>query len=294
MGATLAGCRAVAGAGRPDGALDLDAIDRGRRRAGAVPVGQLAGQPGRAARRPRAPRRRGAGPTACRCSATSATSSSPGTGRRARSSSTASTGSWPCTRSRSGRTWPACGPASTPATPSWCTYLRRGAQARRVDGARARCRPPAVAAWDDDAHVDEQRARYRRRLELHGRDAGGGRALDVLSCRRAVLPVGAGARRRRLGLRPPPGRRGRRAGQPRRVLRRRRRATSASPWCSPTTASSWWLDASGGPRDDQSVRRGSSANPMDHAARDRPRWATGVGGLLIAGGIIGGIASGCG
>ena len=41
----------------------------------------------------------------------------------------------------------------------------------------------AVVAWDDDAHVDEQRARYRRRLELLARTLGAA-GLDV------TLPAG--------------------------------------------------------------------------------------------------------
>ena len=122
-----------------------------------------------------APPRRGAARTTCRCSATSATSSSPGTGRRARSSRTASTASSRCTRCRSARTSPACAPASTPATPSSSTTSR---EVRKHVGLMVPgpVQAAAVAAFADDAHVDAQRERYRRRLErmaeiLRGRSA---------------------------------------------------------------------------------------------------------------------------
>ena len=125
MGAILAGCRPVAVP------LTADRRRRPRRRSTRpTPAGRCAcGSTARATRPARsttsAPPRRGAGPTACRCSPTSATSSSRGTGRAAASSSTASTASSPCTRCRSARTSPAAGSASTPATPSSCTTSRR-------------------------------------------------------------------------------------------------------------------------------------------------------------------------
>ena len=65
----------------------------------------------------------GAGATMYRCSATSATRSSPGHGRRRRSCSTESPVSLPCTRCRSGRTWPVCALASTPGTARSVSYL---------------------------------------------------------------------------------------------------------------------------------------------------------------------------
>ena len=66
-----------------------------------------------------------------------------------------------------------------------------------------------MAAWADDAHVDEQRERYRRRLDAMAT------ALAKVGRRRAaprrrLLPVGPRARRRRVGAGPPPGRDGRR------------------------------------------------------------------------------------
>ena len=132
------------------------------------------GQPRGRARRPRLPWPSGGGRTACRCSPTSATSSSPGTGRPGRRAS--------------GRTILSSGTDGVVAVHSLSKrsnlaglrvgfyagdaelvhYLQRGAQARRVHGARARRRPPAVAALGDQAHVDVQRGRYRHRLEPHG------------------------------------------------------------------------------------------------------------------------------
>ena len=85
---------------------------------------------------------------------------------------------------------------------------RRGAQARRVHGARARCRRPRSRRSDDDAHVDEQRERYRRRLERLRRRA-----------RRRPASTAPDARRRRstCGRRRPtatPGRWPRRLAEP--------------------------------------------------------------------------------
>ena len=84
-----------------------------------------------------------------------------GRARRARSSSTGPTACSPSTRCRSARTWPASGPASTPATPSSCTTCR---EVRKHAGLMVPgpVQAAAVAACGDDAHVDEQRARYRR------------------------------------------------------------------------------------------------------------------------------------
>ena len=81
-----------------------------------------------------------------------------------------STASSPCTRCRSDRTSPACGSASTPAIPSSCSYLQRGAQARRDDGARSR-------AGGGRRRARRRRARrraadrYRARLERDGEGA---------------------------------------------------------------------------------------------------------------------------
>ena len=99
-------------------------VDRsGRRRAGPVPVGQHARQPGRRARRPRRGRRLGPGPRGAgaerrvlrRVHLGRAAAHDP----RARRS----TACWPCTRCRSGRTWPASGSGSTPAIAELVDYL---------------------------------------------------------------------------------------------------------------------------------------------------------------------------
>ena len=76
---------------------------------------------------------------------------------------------------------------------------QRGAQAHGAHGAGP-VQAAAVAAFGDDAHVDEQRERYHRRLE---------RMIEMLAAVGIaatmpagwLLPVGAGARRRRLGAR---------------------------------------------------------------------------------------------
>ena len=94
----------------------------------------------------------------------------------------------------------------------------------------------AVAAWADDAHVDEQRERYRRRLDAmadRARQAG----VDAPDPRRRLLPVGAGARRRRVGARPAARRAAARSCRPASSTARRARATCGSRSCSPTTAS---------------------------------------------------------
>ena len=69
-----------------------------------------------------------------------------------------------CTRCRSARTSPACGRASTPATPTSCDYLR---EVRKHAGfmVPGPVQAAAVAACGDDEHVDAQRERYRSRLE---------------------------------------------------------------------------------------------------------------------------------
>ena len=64
----------------------------------------------------------------------------------------------------------------------------------------------AIAAWADQEHVDEQRERYRRRLERFAEILARHRRRRT-DARRRLLPVGSGARRRRLGAGAPPGRR---------------------------------------------------------------------------------------
>ena len=71
----------------------------------------------------------------------------------------------PSTRSRSGRTWPGCGAASTRATPT-----SSASSPRCASTPGSWCPGPvqaaATVALADDVHVDEQRARYRRRLDV--------------------------------------------------------------------------------------------------------------------------------
>ena len=192
MGATLAGCRAVA----YDDLDDIDPADAGAR---PVPVGQ---QPGEPPRRPRGPRRgRRVGREPRRAGALRRVLRRVHLGRRrpraARSSSTAPTACSPSTRCRSGRTSPAPGPAATPATPSWCASSARSASTPAA-WCRARSRrppswpgpttptsTPSATCTAAGSHRLRQVARRlrRRRADARGR----------------LLPVGAGARRRRLG-----------------------------------------------------------------------------------------------
>ena len=74
----------------------------------------------------------------------------------------------------------------------------------------------AVAAFDDDDHVDRQRRRYEERLEFLRRELAGCRAAHA-HARRRLLPLGAGTgygARRRVGAGRAAGPRGRPAGQP--------------------------------------------------------------------------------
>ena len=142
----------------------------------------------------------------------------------------------------------------------------RGAQARRLHGAR-----PGAA---------RRRRRPRRRRPRRGparaATAGGWSGcreilarlgVEADAARRRVLPVGAGARRRRLGASP--------SGWPPRAAPWSARASSTAPrarrtcasrWCSPTRRSSWWPAASASGR-----RRRSAAGlgPGSGAGRRR-------------------------
>ena len=143
-----------------DWRLDLDADRPGRRRPGAVPVGQHA-----RATRPAALDDLGAAAAWGRAhgvpvlSATSATSSSPGTGRAPhRSSSTALDGVLAVHSLSKRSNLAGVRVGFYAGDPELVHYLERGAQARRVHGARARCRPPPSPRWATTTHVDEQRA----------------------------------------------------------------------------------------------------------------------------------------
>ena len=113
-----------------------------------------------------------------------------------------STAWWRCTRCRSARTSPASGPASTPATPTWCTTCREVRKHAGLmvpgPGAGRRRRPRATTTPTST----QQRERYRRRLERLRPICSAAAGIDVRPARRRLLPVGAGARRRRLGASP--------------------------------------------------------------------------------------------
>ena len=156
-------------------------------------------------------------------------------------------GWWPSTRCRSGRTWPGCGSGCYAGDPELVHLPVRGAQARRVHGGRA-------GAGGGGGGVGRRRPRRLASAGATGLGWSGCRRSWPPSASPPRCPQGAfylwvpGSGRRRLGLRPPAGRRGRRAGQPGRVLRDRPApATSAWPWCGPTSSSSWWPSASAWP-----------------------------------------------
>ena len=203
MGAILAGCRAGRGADRRPVPLDLDAIDAGRRRPRACASGSTAPATRPARSTTSARRRRGAGPRGAGLQRRVLRASSPGTDRRARSSSTGSTAWSRSTRSRSARTWPACGSASTPATPSWSRYLQEvrkhvgmlvpGPGAGRRGGRPRRRRRTSRCSGE----------RYRRRLELMAGALSKWAGRRHRPAVRRLLPVVR--RRRRLGLHRAPG-----------------------------------------------------------------------------------------
>ena len=146
----------------------LDDVDPDDAGPGAVRVGQLAGQPHRRARRPG--RGRGLGPRPRRAGAVrrvlhrvhlgGARAHDRGRGPRRRARRPLAVEALePGRRAR---------PASTPATPTWSATCPRCAS---TPGSW--CRVPvqaaAVVAFGDDAHVDAQRAPYRRLVLMHER-----------------------------------------------------------------------------------------------------------------------------
>ena len=242
MGAVLAGCRAVPVPLDADWHLDLDAIGRGRRRAGAAALGERARQPdvvggrrrgtcaGVAAWARRARHRRGQRRVLRRVRAAA------GDDPRERRSTACSR----CTACRSVRTSRACASASTRATPSSSTYL---VETRKHAGLMAPMpmQAAAVAALGDDAHVAVQRGPLRGAPARSRIDALAplGLVHDGGPC--LVLPLAARdrRRRRRLGDRRAARARGRPARRARRSLRRRAAPiTCGSRSCSPAIASS--------------------------------------------------------
>ena len=262
------------------GASTSSPIDAGRRRAGAVPVGQHAGQPGRRARRPRRPRRPGVGrhgvPGA---SATSATSSSRGTGRRRtileHGTRRRASPSTPC---RSGRTWPASGSGFYAGDAELVDYLRevRKHAGFMVAGPGAGRR--RVAAGPTTPTSTPSGHRYRGRLE---------RMAEILGRWGLDAPLPGGGfylwvpapGRRRLGARRAPGRPTAASWPaPASSTDRPAPATSAWPWCSPTPRSSWWPPASASPE----PRAGRPARVVGSAGGPGSQWIgdDGVGSLV--------------
>ena len=196
MGATLAGCRAVPVA-RRRGVAPRPRLDRrGRRGAGAVPLGQHPGQPGRRSRRPR--RRGGLGPGPRR----------PGllrrVLRRVHVGRTAPHG--PRARHRRRRRGALALEALEPGRRPGRLLRRRrrpralprrGPQARRVHG-------PRSGPGRGDRRLGRRRARRRAasplpRAPRPPRRRARGRGPRRVTAGRGVLPLGPGARRRRLG-----------------------------------------------------------------------------------------------
>ena len=224
MGATLAGARAVPVPELGGGGPDLSSIDRDDAARALVLWVNSPANPTGAAHRPGSGGGLGAGPRRAGASPTSATPSSPGTARRGASSSRERRAWSPSTRCPSARTWPGCGPASTPATPTWSATCSTSA-ATPGSWCPARCRPGAVVALDDDVHVDEQRERYREAPGVPGRRSSPVPGLPVDPPAGGFylwVPV-PGTVRRRMGAVRPTGRPGRAAGQPGGALRRGRR-----------------------------------------------------------------------
>ena len=268
MGATLAGLPRRAGAGRRAWHLDLDAIDRRRRRRARCACGST-----RRATRPAAlddldaAARRGAARTACRCSATSATSSSPGTGRGrtilGRPDGVLAVHSLSKRSNLAGmRVGFYAGDAEL------VDYLREVRKHAGFmvpgPGAGGRRRRPRRRRRTSTSSATRYRRRLERLAEVLARVAGidaplpaGGFYLWL------PAPGGDG-----WALRRPAGRRGRGARAPRASSTAPPApATSAWPWCSPTTASSWWRRASGRPDGPSSPEGGGVSRPVRLAFR---------------------------
>ena len=145
------------------------AVGPGPRRPG---VGELARQPDRSRAAGRAPAQDGhLGPRAGRRARLRRVlrRARAGTRNRCRcctrtSAAARTTASWRCTRCRSGRTWPATGPASWPVTPRWCATLL---EVRKHLGLH----DADPGAGGDDGCARRRRARRRAAGALR-RDAG--------------------------------------------------------------------------------------------------------------------------
>ena len=189
-GPPLAGCRAVAvPPARPTARPRPGRGVAGRRRAGPAAVGQLAGQPHRWAHRPGGGGRLGPPARACPVFSDECYTEFTWDGPRARSSSPGPRAWSPSTPSPSAPTWPGCGSASTPATPTLVGYLRAVRQhaGLMVPGP---VQAAAAVALADDEHVADQRERYLERLRLPGRRPHRGRGARS-TCRPAASTCGS-------------------------------------------------------------------------------------------------------
>ena len=134
------------------------------------------------------------------------------------------------TRSASGRVPPACAPASSPAMPTLIArLLRLRAYASPVQPLPLLA--AATALWQDEAHVEDNRARYRAKFDTAA--APPGQSLRLLPSRWRLLPL-ARCRRRRGRLPPPLDARAAsaccRAATSRSATRRRTPAPPTSAW----------------------------------------------------------------
>ena len=152
----------------------------------------------------------------------------------------------------------------------------------------------AAVALGDDAHVDVQRDRYRRRLERLGKVLRGMVGRRRHPARRRVLPVVR--RRRRLGVRRAAGREGGALVSPGEFYGQAVRRTCASPWYNLMTASSW-SPGDWGCSDVVSTSRPAHVPATRHLHHGRACCAgkgkrhTGLmilGSILLVGGIVGG------
>ena len=149
----------------------------------------------------RAARPRSPAATASSCSATSATRRSTPRHRRPACSSMpgATSRTWSCSsRCRSARTCPACASASSPATGN---FLARFLELRNVSSPQVPmpAQRVAIAAYADEAHVEESRALYAQKFDLADQILGDRYGYRAAGRRLSALARRLGAWRRRGG-----------------------------------------------------------------------------------------------
>ena len=198
MGAILAGCRAVPVPRRRRLAARPRRDRRSRRSARAVPVGQLAEQPDGRARRSR--RRGSVGPSPRRSGVQRRVLRRVHVGRPAAIDPRARHRGLVAVHSLSKRSNLAGVRVGFYAgDPDLVSYLLRGAQARRDDGARAR-----AGGWRRGARRHRARRGAARSIPRSSRTPGEGALRLVgrvgVAAAGRLLPLGAGARRRRMGV----------------------------------------------------------------------------------------------